>query len=114
MDAPKRIFAWSAFPTSHLVGTWGVTRYPDNSEHYILAAEHDRLMAEKDAEIARLREALADAEIMRDAAHLVRQHQFVHAKDAGGLHLLGMLLKQNCRVLFADLAHHLLIAADSA
>ena len=24
-----------------------------------------------------------------DATHLVSQHQFVHAKDAGGLHLLG-------------------------
>ena len=55
MDAPKRIFAWSVFPTSHLVGTWSVTRYPNNAEHYILAAEHDRIVAEKDAEIARLR-----------------------------------------------------------
>lgn len=51
MDAPKRIWAWSGV-ASGLAGTWGVTRYPDNSEHYILAAEHDRLMAEKDAEIA--------------------------------------------------------------
>lgn len=54
MDAPKRIFAWSAFPTSDLVGTWSVTRYPSNAEHYILATEHDRIVAEKDAEIARL------------------------------------------------------------
>ncbi len=45
MDAPKRIFAWSGV-ASGLAGTWGVTRYPDNSEHYILAAEHDRLMAD--------------------------------------------------------------------
>lgn len=46
MDAPKRIFAWSAFPTSDLVGTWSVTRYPSNAEHYILAAEHDRIVAD--------------------------------------------------------------------
>ncbi len=61
MDAPKRIFAWSAFPTSDLVGTWSVTRYPSNAEHYILAAEHDRIVAEKDAEIARLRENMRDS-----------------------------------------------------
>ena len=60
MDAPKRIFAWSGV-ASGLAGTWGVTRYPDNSEHYILAAEHDRLMAEKDAEIARLRHQIHEA-----------------------------------------------------
>ena len=67
MDAPKRIFAWSAFPTSHLVGTWSVTRYPSNAEHYILAAEHDRLMAEKDAEIAWLRAAVEQAKEVTDA-----------------------------------------------
>lgn len=61
MDAPKRIFAWSAFPTSDLVGTWSVTRYPSNAEHYILAAEHDRIVAEKDAEIARLRHQIHEA-----------------------------------------------------
>lgn len=54
-DTPKRIWAWAVFPTSHLVGTWSVTRYPDAAEEYILAAEHDRIVAEKDAEIAMLR-----------------------------------------------------------
>ena len=69
MDAPKRIFAWSAFPTSDLVGTWSVTRYPSNAEHYILAAEHDRIVAEKDAEIAAARDkALEDAARMVDCA----------------------------------------------
>ncbi len=60
IDAPKRIFAWSGV-ASGLAGTWGVTRYPDNSEHYILAAEHDRIVAEKDAEIARLRHQIHEA-----------------------------------------------------
>lgn len=68
MDAPKRIFAWSAFPTSHLVGTWGVTRYPSNAEHYILAAEHDRIVAEKDAMIAVMRKALMAFE-QHEASH---------------------------------------------
>ena len=60
MDAPKRIYAWSVPPTAHLVGTWSVTRYPDAAEAYILAAEHDRIVAEKDAEIARLKLALGE------------------------------------------------------
>jgi hypothetical protein len=66
MGAPKRIFAWSVPPTAHLVGTWCVTSYPDAAQEYILATEHDRIVAEKDAEIARLREALLDA-----TAHLI-------------------------------------------
>lgn len=60
-DTPKRIYAWVVPPTSHLVGTWCVTRYPDAAEEYILAAEHDRIVAEKDAEIERLREAVVRA-----------------------------------------------------
>ena len=59
MDAPKRIFAWSGV-ASGLAGTWCVTRYPDAAEAYILAAEHDRIVAEKDAEIARLKLALGE------------------------------------------------------
>lgn len=55
-DTPKRIYAWSVPPTSNLVGTWCATRYPDAAEAYILAAEHDRMMAEKGAEIERLRQ----------------------------------------------------------
>ena len=50
MDAPKRIMAWSD-DAPGLAGTWSVTRYPENAEPYILAAEHDRIVAEKDAEI---------------------------------------------------------------
>lgn len=61
-DTPKRIYAWAVPPTSHLVGTWCVTRYPDAAQEYILTAEHDRIMAEKDAEIAATRDkALEDA-----------------------------------------------------
>lgn len=56
-DAPKKIWAWSDFAQC-LAGTWGVTRYPSYAHEYILAAEHERLVAERDAEIARLREAL--------------------------------------------------------
>lgn len=33
------------------------TPHPDAAQEYILATEHDRIVAEKDAEIARLREA---------------------------------------------------------
>ena len=55
MDAPKRIWI-------NLRGSRWVTEDDAREDHgdvdYILAAEHDRLMAEKDAEIARLREAL--------------------------------------------------------
>lgn len=68
-DTPKRIYAWAVPPTSNLVGTWCATRYPDAAEAYILAAEHDRMMAEKDAEIAAARnKALEDAARMVDCA----------------------------------------------
>lgn len=63
MNAPKRIYAWSVPPTAHLVGTWSVTRYPDAAQEYILASDHARIVAEKDAEIARLREVLDDARV---------------------------------------------------
>lgn len=59
-EAPKRIMAWSDVALG-LAGTWSVTRHAENAEPYILAAEHDRIVAEKNAEIARLREALIDA-----------------------------------------------------
>jgi len=60
-DTPKRIYAWAVPPTSNLVGTWCATRYPDAAEAYILAAEHDRMIAEKDAEIAWLRHQIHEA-----------------------------------------------------
>ena len=69
MDAPKRIYAWATLPTAPLVGTWSVTRYPDDAQEYTLAAEHDRIVAEKDAEIAAARDkALDDAARMVDCA----------------------------------------------
>jgi hypothetical protein len=84
MGAPKRIFAWSVPPTAHLVGTWCVTSYPDAAQEYILATEHDRIVAEKDAEIARLRDALADAGIMRDAAERVSEWFCTKARHLEG------------------------------
>lgn len=57
MDAPKRIYAWPHFD-GWITGDWSANTYPDAAEAYILAAEHDRIVAEKDARIARLREAL--------------------------------------------------------
>jgi len=45
MDTPKRIMAWSMMPPG-LAGTWSVTRYHENAEPYILAAEHERVVAE--------------------------------------------------------------------
>ena len=64
MDAPKRIWAWP-FNSGWHGGYYRENKHaiPEPEKHgsdYILAAEHDRLMAEKDAEIARLLEALDD------------------------------------------------------
>ena len=59
-SAPKRIWTWSDFAQC-LAGTWGVTRYPSYAHEYILAAEHARLMAGKNAEIARLRENMRNS-----------------------------------------------------
>ncbi len=59
-EAPKRIWAWpdKGNPES-VTGRWSCNTYSsDLTQSYILAAEHERLMAERDAEIARLREAL--------------------------------------------------------
>lgn len=62
MDAPKRIWAWP-FNSGWHGGYYRENKHaiPEPEKHgsdYILVSEHDRLMAEKDAEIARLREAL--------------------------------------------------------
>jgi hypothetical protein len=70
MDAPKRIWAWP-FNSGWHGGYYRENKHaiPEPEKHgsdYILVSEHDRLMAEKDAEIARLREALLDA-----TAHLI-------------------------------------------
>lgn len=56
-EAPKRIWAWpdKGNPES-VTGRWSCNTYSsDLTQSYILAAEHERLMAERDAEIARLR-----------------------------------------------------------
>lgn len=56
-EAPKRIWAWpdKGNPES-VTGRWSCNTYSsDLTQSYILAAEHERLMAERSAEIARLR-----------------------------------------------------------
>lgn len=55
MDAPERIGL-----IGNGLGQWGLATQDEAmlAVHYVRAAEHDRIVAEKDAEIARLREAL--------------------------------------------------------
>ena len=68
MDAPKRIWAWitGIQPLQGNAGLWRSDEWTITDDDYILASEHARIVAEKDAEIARLREVLLDA-----TAHLV-------------------------------------------
>ena len=60
MDAPKRIWGipHRDDESPHSLGVFWSVQCSEDDDEYILAAEHDRLMAEKDAEIARLQEAL--------------------------------------------------------
>ena len=57
-DAPKKIWTWPGANGSARM--WSETRYPDQVAEYILASEHARIVAEKDAEIARLKLALGE------------------------------------------------------
>ncbi|KAB2858660.1 MAG: hypothetical protein F9K41_00095 [Sphingopyxis terrae] len=70
MAAHKRIWAWPAFGPESVTGSWSANTYHDErTVAYILAAEHDRIVAEKDAEIAAARDkALDDAARMVDCA----------------------------------------------
>ena len=81
MDAPKRIWAWitGIQPLQGNAGLWRSDEGTITDDEYILAAEHDRLMAEKDAEIARLREALLEIEGGASPDHWVPQFQ--HCMD---------------------------------
>ena len=56
-DAPKKIWTWPGANGSARM--WSETRYPDQVAEYILASEHARIVAEKDAEIARLLKAIS-------------------------------------------------------
>lgn len=68
-EAPKLIWAWPHFD-GWITGDWSANTYHDErTVEYILAAEHDRIVAEKDAEIAAARDkALEDAARMVDCA----------------------------------------------
>ena len=58
MDAPKRIWAWPDYTEGWMTGSWSANTYSAEPVcEYILAAEHARIVTEKDARIARLREA---------------------------------------------------------
>ncbi len=56
------------------------TPHPDAAQEYILATEHDRIVAEKDAEIARLREALTALVKTHDRENFMRSADF-HRED---------------------------------
>lgn len=60
-EAPKLIWAWPHFD-GWITGDWSANTYHDErTVEYILATEHERIVAEKDAEIARLRHQIHEA-----------------------------------------------------
>lgn len=65
---PKRIWAWPHFD-GWITGDWSAnTYYDERAVAYILAAEHDRIVAEKDARITVMRKALLAFE-QHEASH---------------------------------------------
>ncbi len=71
--APKRIWAWitGIQPLQGNAGLWRSDEWTITDDEYILAAEHDRIVAEKDAEIAAARD-----KALEDAAMLMQRHGF--------------------------------------
>ena len=68
-DAPKRIWAWPHFD-GWITGDWSANTYHDDrTVEYVRADEHDRLMAEKDAEIEAIQALVLELERERDTWH---------------------------------------------
>ena len=83
MDAPKRIWAWPHFD-GWITGDWSANTYHDErTVAYILAAEHDRIVAEKDAEIASWGKAWKeDGRDARYFSKMLSAQRIVAEKDA--------------------------------
>lgn len=83
-SAPKKIVAWPHFD-GWITGQWSANTFHDErAEAYILAAEHERLMAERDAEIARLvsERQLVDRRIKNQRAQLAWWNKLFHDRLA--------------------------------
>ncbi len=84
MDAHKRIWAWPHFD-GWITGDWSANTYHDDrTVEYILATEHDRIVAEKDAEIARLvsERQRVDRRIKNQRAQLAWWNKLFHERLA--------------------------------
>lgn len=97
-DAFTKIWVWPDFPEGWLTGQWSASRRADrdNMVPYILAAEHERLMTERDAEIVRLREAL---EWYGEQARLAR---LIHSEGDSGRHALASDGGRRARATLGD------------
>lgn len=64
--APKRIWAWitGIQPLQGNAGLWRSDEWTITDDEYILAAEHARIVAKKDAEIERLRETAMPTDVL--------------------------------------------------
>lgn len=95
-EAPKKIWAWPHFD-GWVTGDWSANTYHDGrTVPYILATEHERLMAEKDARIARLRGAL---EWYGEQAMLCR---LIHREGDAGRHALNDDCGKRARAALGD------------